>query len=120
MLKRFVKAAIAFVSVIVPGAFALALLAAPPAKPAAVQPLGCEQNLQAATARVTAFQARVRKLNAADDAEACTQTRLYFLEVVKARAMTALCAQGQERERALGRYDADVSQINERIAVACN
>ena len=48
------------------------------------------------------------------------QTRLYFLEVVKARAVTALCHQGPDRERALGRLDADVSHINERIAVACN
>lgn len=120
MLKRFVKAAIAFVALIVPGTLAMALLAAPPAKPAAFRPQGCQHNLQTANARVAAFQAQVRKLGAADDAEACKQTRLYFLEVVKARAVTALCAQGPDRERALGRYDANVSQINERIAVACN
>jgi hypothetical protein len=120
VLKRFVKATIAFVSLIIPGAFAMALLAAPPARPAAFQPQGCPHNLQAANARVAAFQAQVREPGAADRADMCKQTRLYFLEVVKARAMTALCAQGPDRERALGRFDANVSQINERIAVACN
>jgi hypothetical protein len=120
VLKRFVKAAIAFVGLIVPGAFALALLAAPPAKPAAFQPQGCQYNLQTVNARVATFQTRVRKLGASSDAETCKQTRLFFLEVVKARAVAALCEQGPDRERALGRYDADVSQINERIAIACN
>jgi hypothetical protein len=120
MVKRFVKAFIAFVGLIVPGTFAMALLAAPPAKPAVFQPQGCLHNLQTAGARVAASQARVRKLDAVDGAEMCRQTRLHFLEVVKARAVAALCEQGPDRERALGRYDANVSQINERIAVTCN
>lgn len=120
MLKRFVKAAIAFVGLIVPGAFALALLAAPPAKPAAFQPQGCQYNLQTVNARVATSEARVQKLGTAGGAEMCKQTRLHFLEVVKARAVAALCEQGPGRERALSRYDANVSQINEHIAVACN
>ncbi|MGB8137311.1 MAG: hypothetical protein WCF15_11085 [Pseudolabrys sp.] len=48
------------------------------------------------------------------------QTRLYFLEVVKARAATALCKSGPERERELGRFDADVEHINEAIAASCS
>ena len=120
MLKRFVMASIAFVGLIVPGTFAMALLAAPPAKPAPFQPQGCVRNLEDAGARVAASQALVRKLGARDGAQMCKQTRLYFLEVVKARAVTALCARGPDRDRTLGRLDADLSKINERISVACN
>jgi hypothetical protein len=97
----------------------MALLAAPPAEPAPFQPQGCVQNLETAGARVAATEARMRALGR-DGADMCKQTRLYFLEVVKARAVTALCEQGPDRERALGRYDANVLQINARIAVACD
>ena len=41
------------------------------------------------------------------------------VEVVKARAVTALCKSGPERERELGRLDADVEHINEAIAARC-
>jgi hypothetical protein len=41
--RRFILAFIAFIALIVPAAFVLALLAAP-AKPAALQPPGCERN----------------------------------------------------------------------------
>ncbi len=120
MVKRFVMAFVTFVGLIVPGAFAAALLAAPPAKPAPFQPPGCMGDLRAADARVAASQARLQKLGATNGAQMCNLTRLYFLEVVKARAVTALCDQGPAREHALGRFDANVSRINERIAVACN
>ncbi len=120
MVKRFVKAFIAFVGLIIPGAFAMALLAAPPARPAPFQPQGCLRNMETAGVRVAAYEARMRKPGRNDGAEICKQTRLYFLEIVKARAVTALCAQGPEREHALGRLDANVSQVNRRIAVACN
>ena len=33
--------------------------------------------------------------------------------------MTALCKSGTERERELGRLDADVEHINEAIAARC-
>ena len=49
----------------------------------------------------------------------CKFTRLYFLEMVKARAVTALCRHDSERERALGRFDADVEHINNSIATLC-
>ena len=41
-------------------------------------------------------------------------------ELVKARAVTALCKSGPERERELGRFDADVEHINEAIAARCS
>ena len=52
--------------------------------------------------------------------EICTVTRLYFLELTKARAVTALCRTGADRERELGRLDADVEHTNEAIAARCS
>jgi len=39
---------------------------------------------------------------------------------VKARAITALCKNGPEQERELGRLDADVETINNTIAARCS
>lgn len=119
MLKRFLRAFLTFVGIIVPGTFALALLMAPPARPEPLQPPGCDRNLADATANVTAMQARIKKLGLTAGPEACSATQLYFLEVVKARAVTALCKGGAERERVLGRMDADVEHINGAIAARC-
>jgi hypothetical protein len=119
VLKRFILAFVAFVGLIVPATFALALLAAPPAHPEPVQPPGCDRTLADATAGIAAMQARIKSLGASAGSEICTATRLYFLEVVKARAATALCKSGAERERDLGRLDADVEHINEAIAARC-
>jgi hypothetical protein len=120
VLKRFILAFVAFVGLIVPATFALALLAAPPAHPEPVQPPGCDRTLADATAGIAAMQARIKSLGASAGSEICTATRLYFLEVVKARAATALCKSGAERERDLGRLDADVEHINEAIAARCS
>jgi hypothetical protein len=118
MLKRFLFASIAFIGLIVPGAFALALLAAPPASP--LQLPDCDRNLADASTNVAAMRARLKGLDAKEDKDICTATRLYFLEVVKARAVTALCRSGPEREREVGRFDADVEHINEAIAASCS
>jgi hypothetical protein len=122
MLRRFLAAFFAFVGLIVPAAFGLAVLAAPPAAPAPIQPPGCDRNLAAATSNVAAMQARVKALGGRDgqSQDICSATRLYFLEVVKARAVTALCRNGSDRERELGRFDADVEHINEAIAARCS
>lgn len=120
MLRRFVVAFITFVGLIVPGTFMLALLMAPPARPQPVEQPGCERTLAAAAANVAAMQARVKKLPATPGAETCSAARLYFLEAVKARAVTAVCRSGPERDRELGRLDADVEQINEIIAARCS
>jgi hypothetical protein len=120
VLKRFLTAFAAFVGLIIPGSFGLALLAAParPA-PAPLDPPGCEQNLKSAGASVAAMQMRVQN-SGRDVAQKCTLTRLYFLEVVKARAVTALCKNGADRDSELGRLDADVENINSSIASQCN
>ncbi|MGB6311306.1 MAG: hypothetical protein WA662_03085 [Pseudolabrys sp.] len=61
MLKRFVRAFLAFVGIIVAGT--LALLIAPPAHPEPVQPSGCERGLADVNANVAAMQARIKKLH---------------------------------------------------------
>ena len=114
--KRFIVAFVTFIGLIIPAAFALALLVAP-ARPAPLERPGCERNLADAIATMTVLQARAK---AAHGAEACAATRLYFLEVVKARAMTALYKSRPERERELDRLDADVENINSAIAARCS
>ena len=116
MAKRFLFAFIAFIGLIFPAAFVLALLAAP-AYPAPLEQSGCNRGLADAYANVSVLQARMKT---AHGAEACNATRLYFLEVVKARAITAQCKSGPERERELGRLDADVETINSTIAARCS
>lgn len=122
MLGRFLAAFFAFVGLIVPAAFALAVLAAPPAVPAPIQLPGCDRNLAEATNNVAAMQARVKALGGRDgrSQDICSATRLYFLEVVKARTVAALCKNGSDRERELGRFDAEVEHINEAIAERCS
>jgi hypothetical protein len=117
MLKRFVLAFVYFVALLVPVAFGPALLAAPASPAAPIEQPGCERNLAAVNASVADWQARVKNLKAG--AESCIATRLYFLELTKARAVTALCRTGSDRDRELGRLDADVAHINEAIAARC-
>ena len=119
LLKRFVVSLVAFVGLIVPVTFTTAVLAAPPARQDAPYLPGCDRNLADASASVVAMQTRIKNLSGVDRSEICTATRLYFLEVVKARAVTALCKSGTERERDLGRFDVDVAHANEAIAARC-
>jgi len=97
----------------------MAVLAAPPAHPEVSYLPGCERNLESASASVEAMQARMRGLNNVERSEVCKVARLYFFEIVKARAVTALCKSGSERERDLGRFDSDVEHANEAIAARC-
>jgi hypothetical protein len=120
VLKRFLTTFLAFIGLIVPTAFVLALLVAPPAQPEPLQPAGCDRNLADASASVAAMQARTKSLGASGGPEICSATRLYFLELVKARALTPVCKTGAERERDLGRFDSDVEHTNEAIAARCS
>jgi hypothetical protein len=117
VVKRFIVAFFTFIGLIIPAAFALAFMAAP-ARPQPLERPGCERNIAAAMASAAIWQERVKR--AARGPEACSATKLYFLEVVKARAVTALCKSGTERERDLGRLDADVETINNAIAASCS
>jgi hypothetical protein len=113
-VARFVVACVAFV-----GLITMAVLAAPPARQDAPHLPGCDRNLANASAGVATMQARIKSLSGVDSSEICKATRLYFLEVVKARAVTALCKSGTEREHDLGRFDVDVAHANEAIAARC-
>jgi len=116
---RFVAAFAAFVGLIVPATFTIAVLAAPPAHPEADPLPGCERSLAVASASVAAIEAHIKNFGGAERSEICKTTQLYFLEVVKERAVTALCKSGAERERYLGRLDAEVANINDAIATRC-
>ncbi len=110
VLKRFVDRFVAFIGLIVPSAL-LAMLAAP-AHPASLGQ-GCEQVRADAQAGIQAMQARMESLGSAANPAVCNATWLYFLEVAKARAVTALCKDGV-------RLDADVEHINSVIAARCS
>jgi len=117
-LVQFVVRLIAFFGLVVPATFAMAVLAAPPSR-VEMPSSGCDRNLADAGANVAAMQARIKNLRGANESEMCTATRFYFLEVVKARAVTALCKSGVDRERNLELFDVDIAQINEAIASRC-
>lgn len=118
MLKRFLVRFVAFIGLIVPAALLMAMLVSS-ASPAPLD-TGCQRNLADTMAEVATMQARVKSLGATPGAATCSANRRYFLEVVKARALTALCKDGADRDRDLGRLDADVEHINAAIAQSCS
>lgn len=118
MARRFIFALIKFVGLVFSAAFMIAFLAEA-AQPAPVERPGCERNLADAATNMTALQARLKRLGKVGTVDACDANRLYFLEAVKARAVTASCKTGLERERELTRLDADVENINHAIAASC-
>jgi len=119
-VRRLVVASLAFVGLIIPITFTMAVLAAPPpTAPEAQRFSDCDRNLANASAGVAAMQARIKASAGMGTSEVCTATRLYFLEMVKARAVTAVCKSGPDRDRELDRLDADVAHINDAIATGC-
>jgi hypothetical protein len=77
----------------------------------------CKQNLAVASASMEATRARLKTARAGE--ESCNAYRRHFLEVVKARAVTAQCKNGSEREQDLGKLDGAVEDINGMIAARC-
>jgi hypothetical protein len=118
VIKRFAIATVAFVALVVPSVFAAALPAAP-AQSVPLPQTPCQRSLANADASLAAMPVRMRHLASLDTADACAATRLYFMELVKARAVTAVCKSGPDRERVLVRLDADVERINSAIAASC-
>jgi hypothetical protein len=119
VFKRLVVPFVAFVGLIVPGSPTMAVLAAAPTHPEAWHLSDCARELVDARAIVATMQARNKKLSDQDGSKKCMATQLYFLELVKERAMIASCKSGPERERDLRRFDADVARINDAIAARC-
>jgi hypothetical protein len=117
VVQRFTVAFFAFISLTLLTTFMMALLLAP-ARPATLERPGCEQNLAQATSGLRDMQTHINKSGGRGPA-ACAASRQYFLEVVKTRAMVALCVTGPDRERELDRLDADVELVNNAIALNC-
>src|SRR5262249_50072034 len=99
--------------------FAIEVLAASPAPQQTIHPARCDQTLADANAGIAEIQTRIKSINGKNQSEMCTATRLYFLAMVKARAVTAACKSGGERERDLNRFDVTVASINDAIAERC-
>jgi len=116
MSRRLFVPFVAFLGLITSSSFTMPALAG---SPGGSDLSGCERTLADASASVAAMQARMRGLNGVDKSERCQAMRLYFFEVVKARAVTALCKSGSERERNLSRFDSDVDRTNGAIADSC-
>jgi hypothetical protein len=96
-------------------AFLLAISVATPVR-AGISEI-CKQNLAVASASMEATRARLKTARAGD--ESCVAYRRHFLELVKARAVTAQCKNGSEREQDLGKLDGAVEDINGMIAARC-
>jgi hypothetical protein len=117
--SSFFRRFLTFVGIILPGTFALALLMAPSVHPEPLQPSGCDRSLADANGERRRRADADQKARHDQRARDLLRQQLYFLEVVKARAVTAHCKSGAERERELGRLDADVEHINGAIAGRC-
>ena len=119
LLSRFVIALIVFVGLTLSATFAIAALAAPTARSEVTALPGCARDVALASANVAAVRERMKNLESLNASDRCRATRLYFLELVKARAVTSLCKAGAGRDQDLGNLDADVSHANDAIAARC-
>ena len=79
----------------------------------------CKAELAAMSASLGQSSARVQRSSSSQGDEACVAYRTYFLDVVKARSVTAQCKTGPERELDLGKLDMTAEQANEGIAQRC-
>jgi hypothetical protein len=79
----------------------------------------CKAELAALSTNLDQSSARVQRAGNAKSDEACTAYQSYFLDVVKARSVTAQCKTGPEREQELNKLDSSAEQANEGIAARC-
>lgn len=98
------------------GALAL-VLAAPAHSETRNTPL-CTRGLAAASASLDSSAAKLKSATATDDV--CSMSRLHFVDAIKARAVTAQCKSGHERDQELMRLDLAVDALNTRIAQSCS
>ena len=80
----------------------------------------CKQELATTLASLNESSTRVQRVGSNKSEEACFAYRTYFLNIVKARTMTAQCKIGPERDQDLGKLDAGVEQANNGIAARCS
>lgn len=118
-LSRLVLLAAPMLALGVLGVVALTWPATPAISAEPRVPAACQENLAAAAAGMQSTQARLRSLAETRGPELCSATRQYFLELVKARAVTALCKSGSERSSEMSRLNNVVENVNDQIAVRC-
>ncbi|GIK81690.1 MAG: hypothetical protein KJZ73_12540 [Pseudorhodoplanes sp.] len=96
---------------------ALAALMAATASAGPPTPL-CQRELDTSYASLNG-NAALRAGPAKSD-DACAAYRTYFVNVVRARAVTAQCVSGSERDRQLSKLDIAAEQANAAIADRCH
>jgi hypothetical protein len=89
------------------------------AKADPVEVRDCEYEIGQTATRVDVMRSALDSVPTARNSAACHLVRLYFLELVKERALIMLCENGAEREPELGRLDGNIEQANRTIASNC-
>lgn len=97
---------------------ALVLAAAPAFAGTRDTPL-CKRDLAVMSTHLTSAGAQVLRAGSDKSDDACVAYRSYFVEIVKARAVTAQCKTGPERDVELGLFDSAAEQANAGIAERC-
>jgi hypothetical protein len=101
-------------------ATAMLLMPAAPAEPSVAGTPLCQNYLSSAVASMQASQTRLQTLRGKQDGDVCGATRSYYLDVVKTRAVTALCKSGPDRTQDVGRLDATIEELDGLIASRCS
>jgi hypothetical protein len=104
---------------LLPGAVALALLLAVPARAGTLETSACKRDLLSASAGVSETKSRLKGLAKTRVQEKCAAYRAQFLVVVKARAVFASCKTGQDRDEEIVRLDGTIDDLNGGIAESC-
>jgi hypothetical protein len=99
---------------------AFVLMPAAPAPANAVETPLCQTYLTTAVASMQASQTRLQSLRGKAGGDLCTITRSHYLEVVKTRAVMALCKSGTDRSQDVGRLDAAIEELDDVIASRCS
>ncbi len=100
-------------------ALAIALAFIAPAAAETLQSPRCRNSLDQALASTDVTRAQLLRLGNLRGEEICRAARTHFVEMVKARAVTAACKTGADREKDLRRLDEAVEGINGVIAERC-
>lgn len=98
---------------------ALAALMAATANAGPPTPL-CQRELDTSYASLNDSGNAALRAGPAKSDDACAAYRTYFVNVVRARAVTAQCVSGSERDQQLNKLDIVAEQANAAIADRCH
>ena len=90
-----------------------------PLTPAPSTSASCKRDLLAASAGVSESTARLKIVVKARGTGKCAAYREQFLATVKARAVSATCMTGSDRDSEIGRLDGTIEDLNGAIAESC-